>query len=254
VKSFNIDGQDAQDRCDVSCGEAWRAFCAEEELAGWVAKGGGTQVARRRGEGEGTDEHDGHVYLIERAVYQLVRCRGCENVSLQRTCTISGSPEEEVDYFPPAVSRRTPIWISDLSWLFDDTKHQLRELFREVYSAVHSGNYRLAMMGTRAIVDVALTDKLGDIGGFEKKLKVPSENGWISIAQLRPLSAAVEAGNAASHRAYKPDENQLNLVLDVVENFIHLLYVQEENAIAITKKTPTRQRKGNSTAGAVSPA
>lgn len=95
-------------------------------------------------------------------------------------------------------------------------------------------------MGTRAIVDVVLTDKLGDAGGFGQKLKKAKDEGWITESHFKVLDAAIEAGNAAAHRAYKPDIKQLNLVLDIVEHLIQSLHVLEASAQRISAKTPPR--------------
>ena len=38
----------------------------------------------------------------------------------------------------------------------------------EVYAALHAGSYCLAMMGARALIDVALVSKVGDQGTFAK--------------------------------------------------------------------------------------
>lgn len=190
-----------------------------------------------------TDEHDGHVYLIARELYELVQCCGCGNVSLRVTYSYSGDPNEHVRYFPPAVSRRLPRWFSDIKWVWTSPYSDVHELFKEIYSALYSGNNRLAMMGTRAVVDLALTHRLGDIGSFERKLDEAKRIGWITEVEHSTLKAAIEAGNAASHRAYCPTEQQLGRVLDIVEHFIERCYVLEESAGEIAKETPARTKK-----------
>lgn len=193
-------------------------------------------------EREETTEFRGETHFVESDFYQLVTCRGCDNVTLRVTSRVAGG-EPEVSYFPPAISRKQPKWLSFPRWpLLGSPHRELRELFREVYSTLHCGNNRLALMGTRAIVDLALTDKLGDIGGFDRKLLVARGKGWIGDVQHKTLAAAVEAGNAASHRAYKPESEQLNLVLDIVEHLIELLYVLERSAGKLAQETPARHK------------
>jgi len=119
-------------------------------------------------------------------------------------------------------------------------KMQIRDLLNEIYSALFSGNNRLVMMGARTVADIALTDKLGDIGGFAQKLDEAEKKGWITPAHRKVLAAAIDAGNAAAHRGYRPDKDQLDLVLDIVEHLIQLLYVLESNAKDLAKKTPQR--------------
>lgn len=191
-----------------------------------------------------TDD-EGVPHAEEAMQYEFVQCRGCECVSLRRTYTSTFSEDgPEIDYFPPAVSRRTPEWMSGLRmFALGGPKNEVRQLLKEVYSAMFSGNSRLALMGARAVVDIALTDKLGDIGGFEQKLNEALEQKWITPAQHKVLKSAVDAGNAASHRAYHPEKKQLGLVLDVVEHLVQLLYVLERDGEEIAKKTPPRSGK-----------
>lgn len=192
------------------------------------------------------DEEDkwGNLMYVERQINQLVQCRGCENISLRRICTASGE-ENTIYCFPPSASRKLPIWLSGwFPYSVTDNQVDIAYLFHEVYSAIHSGSYRLAMMGTRAIVDLALTDKLGDIGGFEKKLKAARDHGWITEIHSKTLKAAIDAGSAASHRAYKPDKNQLNLVLDIVESFINPFVCDRGKCGRDRQDDPSSSKKG----------
>jgi hypothetical protein len=186
-------------------------------------------------------DEEGVPLYDERMVYELLQCRGCENVSLRRTYTHSGIGDSDVDHFPPSVSRRRPTWFQSLGFLaFGGPKYEIRSLLHEVYSATFSGNRRLALMGARAILDVELTDKLGDVGGFEQKLTTAVEKAWITPKHLAVLTATVDAGNAAAHRSYNPEKEQLDLVLDVVEHVIQLLYILEQHGEQIAKQTPKR--------------
>lgn len=201
-------------------------------------------IDSRRRVWQDTDS-EGRPHAEEVMLYEFLQCRGCENVSLRRTYSASFMEEAEVDYFPPAVSRRMPSWLSGVKlFALGGAKMEIRWLLKEVYSALFSGNNRLALMGARAVVDVALTDKLGDIGGFAQKLDEARDKQWITPAHHKVLAAAIDAGNAASHRAYNPDKKQLELVLDVVEHLVQLLYVLEGDADQIAKKTPPRPGKG----------
>ncbi|MGD0388938.1 MAG: DUF4145 domain-containing protein [Tepidisphaeraceae bacterium] len=190
------------------------------------------------------EDDEGVPVFEEKMVYELVQCRGCENVSLKRTYSNSSDQTIDVDYFPPAVSRRRPRWFSDLGFMaFAGPKAEIRGLLSEIYSAMFSGNMRLALMGTRTVVDVALTDKLGDVGGFEKKLDDARAKGWITSLQRKVLAAVIDAGSAAAHRSHKPEKKQMELVLDVVEHLIQLLYILEKNADEISKEIPGRAPK-----------
>jgi hypothetical protein len=200
-------------------------------------------IASRQRHWLSTDEH-GVPHGEEVMLYEFLECRGCESISLRQTYSASFMEEVEVDHFPPSISRRRPAWLSGMTlFAFGGPKKEIRELLNEVYSSLFSGNNRVALMGARAIVDIALTDKLGDVGGFKEKLEAAKKLNWITPAHHKVLEAAVEAGSAASHRAYSPDKKQLDVVIDVVEHLLQLLYVLESNAKEIAKHTPARLPK-----------
>lgn len=93
------------------------------------------------------EDDDGNLVYGEKMVYDFVQCRGCENVSLRRTYTWSGGPDVTTDYFPPAVSRKQPKWLSKLGFYYGAVQVQIRELLHEVYSAIFSGNNRFSVDG-----------------------------------------------------------------------------------------------------------
>jgi hypothetical protein len=213
--------------------KAYRNVCLNETHHDVIAK------RERRWE---EDDGEGNFAYAETMLYEFIQCRGCENICLRRTYDHTGLPDVDVDYFPPAVFRPTPKWLSNPPFLLvlSGPVAEIKSLLREVYSALHSGNNRLALMGARAVIDVALTDKLTDIGGFAKKLEEAKKSGWLTQTHYEVLRIAVDAGNAAAHRAYRPETAQLNHVLDIVENLIQLLYVLASSASKIVKTTPKR--------------
>ena len=92
----------------------------------------------------------------------------------------------------------------------------------EVYNALRSKSYRLAVIGCRTLVDMVSNNKVGDIGGFETKIKELHKQGILSDSTKIILSHAVDAGNASAHRGWQPTPDESNLVLDIVEHFLQL--------------------------------
>lgn len=84
--------------------------------------------------------------------------------------------------------------------------------------ALQANSGRLAMMGARALIDMTILDQIGDAGSFKQKLDVLEEDGFISSKNREILEAALEVGNAASHRGYCPPDIHINQVVDIVEN------------------------------------
>jgi len=114
---------------------------------------------------------------------------------------------------------------------FDDspfpewTKHLSQELmlmFCEVYSAKRNGLVTLALIGIRSIIDLYVIKKVGDIGGFEKKLKALLNEHHISVAQSDALSVLVEGGNAAVHRGYRSKRQDVEQCMEILLIFTYL--------------------------------
>lgn len=57
-------------------------------------------------------------------------------------------------------------------------------IFWETYRAFWTGLNWLAMIGIRTIVEEYANRKLGDIGGFAKKIKILHEKGYINNTQF----------------------------------------------------------------------
>lgn len=168
--------------------------------------------------------------------YQFIKCLGCESPSVALQNLAESSDKQRTDnftFFPPRISRPIPRWTKDLPV-------DLMELFFEVYGALSNKMPRLALMGARTIFDMVAVSKVGDIGGFKKKLSTLEENGFISQKQKELLDKALDAGSAASHRGFKPDEELLGAIFDIIE---HLVGIEEleRKAMLIKSKTPKRR-------------
>jgi hypothetical protein len=76
----------------------------------------------------------------------------------------------------------------------------LGSLLHEIYQAVHGGQYRLAAMGIRALLEQIMMPKVGDLGSFEKQLDAFEKAGYISFIQRDTMKATLEVG----HDRYAP--------------------------------------------------
>jgi hypothetical protein len=170
-----------------------------------------------------------------RVTYTMLQCRGCGIISLKRHLLSYDCGADETDYFPPPISRKIPVWIYELPVDF-------QALIKEIYTALHANSKRLALMGTRALVDIFMNATVGDIGGFQRKLEKLVEDGYLSKRNKEILEPALDAGHAATHRAHDPSVEDVNLVFDIVENLLQPLALKKkvEN---LKKHTPKRQGK-----------
>src|ERR1043166_10096388 len=123
-------------------------------------------------------DDEGNLRYWERTLFEMLECCGCENITLRSSYRWVGDDETVVAYYPPAVNRPQPAWLSKnfFGWRYQD----LHSLFREVYAALHAGSNRLAMMGARTIIDMVFLEKIGDAGTFDEKLKEMTAAGHIS--------------------------------------------------------------------------
>jgi len=193
-------------------------------------------IASRSSKGSEMVDH-GRNEISWSTTYKMLECCGCENVSLLRKFYFSEYDEVETEYYPPQISRQIPRWC-------DELPQEWEELLKEVYIALHADSRRLVLMGARALVDLYMNEKLGDIGGFAQKIKSLEAGGLISKSNKAVLEAALEAGHAAAHRGHKARANEVNQVIDIVENLLqsHVLAASAEN---LKSKTPRRANKGS---------
>lgn len=175
-------------------------------------------------------DEDSRYTLTE--IYDTLQCRGCESVTL-RYRFVDPAHGEEISFYPPRVSRRAPDWRWDLP-------AELRSLLEEIYIALHSDCRRLALMGTRTLVDQLMTREVGDLGSFQEKLDALYSKGLIGQRGRDVLSAALDAGSAAAHRGYQPKSTDLSSIMDVVENVLQATYHLEKVADRLKRTIPSR--------------
>lgn len=194
--------------------------------------------------------------------WQILRCRGCETVGFRHIHWFSEDTDGEgnaiihTELYPPAAIRRQPDW---QGWPL----HYLRmdelwadQLLEEIQKALGLRSFSLVAMGARTIVDWIVTKKAGDGGKFVDKLKRMEKAGLITSNRVEVISAVFDAGSAAAHRGYQPDETQVSTMLEVMEGLLFDFVVkphkdrhQEEEAKRLKAQTPPRERASSPKAG-----
>ncbi|MFC3282348.1 DUF4145 domain-containing protein [Litchfieldella rifensis] len=187
-------------------------------------------------------DDEGHAIGSSGAVWVLYECQGCENVVLRRrfwhTDMERGESEEESCYntwYPPLISRQIPEWHKELP----DAE---RRLISEVYVALHAKALSLTTMGLRALLDMYIVRKIGDVGTFNEKLEKLQQGGFLSAAQLKQLDTALDAGNAAAHRGFCPPEETVAFALDVVEVLLHQDHLGHKSK-KVSSGIPKREKR-----------
>ena len=193
-------------------------------------------VAVREQQGSETIKEDFVIDWIN--TYFLLECCGCEEISVKRTSWCSEDPYEHVEHYPPRVSRRQPPWIEDIP-------EETAKLMREIYGALQGDQRRLALMGARTVIDGLLLRQVDGSGTFKQRLDALEKKGFLSKINREVLDSALNAGHAATHRAYNPDADDLNRVMDIVENVLQAENLSKD-ADRLNQTTPSRGKASSS--------
>ena len=178
----------------------------------------------------GADEDQDFKWRTE---FDMLQCRGCEEVTLRRKFDFSEDPESSITFYPPRVARWLPAWKYSLP-------REMKGLMEEVYKALQADSRRLAMMGARAVIEYAMQEKVGDNGTFAENLQKMEEAGFVSRTNRKYLDVALDAGSAVIHRGHLPTDTQLETVMDIVENLLHSLFVLEKPSGDLKATIPSR--------------
>lgn len=180
------------------------------------------------------DETDGY-HEAWTYTYTMLECRGCEEVSMKIDHWHSDYGDVDPELYPPRISRKAPDWLWNLpsDWW---------SLMREIYGALHANSRRLAVMGSRTVIDLYLTEAVGNGGSFKERLDRLVSSGQLAPDDRSTLNAALEAGNAAAHRGHTPNASDLSAVMDIVEHLLHK-FVLKRRADSLQKNIPARNHK-----------
>ena len=80
---------------------------------------------------------------------------------------------------------------------------------------------------------------------MEKVVKEVFEQGYVSETARVRLAVVTDAGNAAAHRGWMPDESDFESLLRTTEKFIHRVVLRDHRIEAIGALIPKRQKKGD---------
>ncbi|WP_081317034.1 DUF4145 domain-containing protein [Xanthomonas translucens] len=126
-------------------------------------------------------------------------------------------PRKASIYPPPEPKSDRPDWVWDLGR--KDTA--LSQVIDEMYVARANKLNVLTAIGLRTAFDRA-SFLLGvdENLSLNKKIEKLVEDGKLGKVEARHIEVAVNAGNAAAHRGWSPDDEQLAALLHVLEQFL----------------------------------
>lgn len=197
--------------------------------------------------------------IASHALYECMKCKA-PNFHFHEYWPTEGTSEEGQDFrkcielgglwkdeklfryyhFTNASNNPIPEWTKDLP-------ERLMTLFWETYKARASGLPSLCAMGIRAIIDVYAVSKIGDMGGFDKKLTQLKSLNFISESQYQALCVVTDSGNAAAHRGFSPSKQDINTSLAVLEAIFYF-ETNKTRLKSLETSIPPRPNKAQSAA------
>lgn len=176
---------------------------------------------------------DGHYDWWEH--WRILQCMGCDYVFVQKISANSedysrdedGEIEldETVTYWPALAKRKRPEWMSAFG-IDASGVEKLDQALVELYGALDNDLVMLAAIGIRTSFDVA-SEILGidPNVSFKAKLDALVNEGHIGKADRSRIEALVDAGSASAHRGWKPTPQDLGIMTEILEHFIHDAFV-----------------------------
>ena len=167
--------------------------------------------------------------------FEVVQCNDCGvttyciDTNIHPGAMIGDSYTESTEYIPPIPLRIKPEWYSYLT-------ENYQAILDEVYMALNNALFFLSSTGTRTALDQLLIEKIGDIGDFKTKVKKLVANKIIDETESDMLLAVIDAGSASAHRSYRPDNDQINHMMDILEAIFYKLVVEPEKKKELKKK------------------
>jgi len=183
--------------------------------------------------------------------HSLLQCRGCETVFYEHNSWNSedidhwydenGDTQSEVVRtkvtYPKPETRNKPKWIEGRHNL----DNQLIDILNEMYLAYENSSYILTAIGLRTALDRA-TEVLGIHPGlpFDEKLDALKAGGWIGETEREILGVVTDAGNAAAHRGWSPDRDEISQFLVAMEIFLQKAFIVGTKALSIKASIPAK--------------
>jgi hypothetical protein len=195
---------------------------------------------------------DEHTSSSGQTDHRLLKCLGCETVFYLRASWDSehwdfrlGADGTQQFYHPitvttypiPEKSSSRPDWIWDLS----SVDPPLATILMQTYDAQAAGALILAAVGLRTALDRATEFLKIDPGlSLERKVDGLMVRGFVGETEARVLATVADAGNAAAHRGWSPDESEFCELLGALEQFITRAVISGKSVLEIAARIPPR--------------
>lgn len=168
--------------------------------------------------------------------YAILQCRACNGVGFRHIRWSEPTDTYDVDEYPAPKPRDLPPW-------HDRLPPGIYGLMNEVYGAMERDARRTALMGIRAVLEMIMIEKVGDVGGFAQKADAMVDAHLLTPRNRSAVLATIDAGSAAVHRGHQPTVEDLDTALDIVETVLASLYHLPAAGERLRSSTPVRPMK-----------
>jgi hypothetical protein len=147
---------------------------------------------------------------------------------------------EDIKHWPEPSARKRPDWLESLLTVDSD----LYQILAEIYTALDSGSRTLPAVGVRTAfdrgselvgIDPAIT--------FDEKLDALHSGGGIGKTERDALDVMTDAGSASAHRGWRPNPQELNTMLHLLEAFVHRNFVISDDVSKLKNAVPAKQKR-----------
>jgi hypothetical protein len=188
--------------------------------------------------------------ISSRTTWRILDCRGCDNVFCQTNSINSEDvdydydetgegveiPNETIKYWPAPSRRPRPDWLDEINLV---NGHQtLFVALNELYVALDTDLPILSGIAVRLCFETA-AEALGvcDHLTFKEKIAELLDKGNLGATAKYRIDTAIQAGHAATHRAWAPAPEDLSTLVDILESFINDSIVEPGRKKDIDKRT-----------------
>jgi hypothetical protein len=157
-----------------------------------------------------------------------------KRLAIPRNNVLNQLGSNVVPLFLGSATTSQPDWYEKL----DSTK---KALISELDTALESGLSALPTMGLRTLVESIMHDHVKPTGSFKGDLAAFSDAEFITKKHAALIESVVDAGHAAIHRAYFPNESDLQTCVETVKHLMHGVYILKPKVDAMAANTPKRR-------------
>ena len=186
--------------------------------------------------------------------HSLLECQGWETVFYETSSWNSEDTDHyydaagqeqyehprEIQTYPKPEAKTKPVWFDAMQ----KADPQLRNILSQMYVAHDNQAHILTAIGLRTALDRA-TEVIGidPAKTFDEKLNELRNGGWIGQTERDILGVVTDAGNAAAHRGWEPDSQEVSELLSSLEVFLHRAFIVGQKALGIKKSIPAKPER-----------